>query len=73
VDSRDFRILASISDKVNDWRVMPLVLAINYGEYDPKKYLELLERAYMTITEGLVPILETKRTKRRFNQLELSL
>jgi DNA polymerase elongation subunit (family B) len=47
-------VIASAKNKVKDWRVMPLVLALNYGEYDPVKYLELLERAYLTITEGLL-------------------
>jgi DNA polymerase-2 len=48
-------VITAAKDKVKDYRVMPLVLAINYGEYDPKKYLELLGRAYDAITEGLVP------------------
>jgi len=48
-------VITSSKDKVKDWRVMPLVLAINYGEYDPGKYLELLDLAYASITEGLLP------------------
>jgi DNA polymerase elongation subunit (family B) len=48
-------VITSAKEKVRDWRVMPLVLAVNYGEYDPAKYLELLERAYVTLAEGLVP------------------
>jgi hypothetical protein len=31
------------------------VLAVNYGEYDLKKYLEVLDQAYDTITESLFP------------------
>jgi DNA polymerase-2 len=46
-------VIASAKDKVKDWRVMPLVLAMNYGEYDPKKYMDLLARAYGTVVEGL--------------------
>ncbi len=53
-------VIAAANDKVKDWRVMPLVLAVNYGEYDPKKYLELLERTYHTIVEGLLPISDCK-------------
>jgi hypothetical protein len=34
---------------------MPLVLAVNYGEYDPTMYLELLGRAYDAVAEGLGP------------------
>jgi len=48
-------ILASAKDKVKDWRVIPLALAGSYFEYDVKKYLELLERAFRTIADGLSP------------------
>ncbi len=47
-------VLASAKDKVKDWRVIPLALTGNYFEYDVKKYLELLERAFWTITDGLM-------------------
>jgi len=46
-------VIASAKDKVKDWRIIPLVLAGNYFEYDVKKYLELLERTFLTIAEGL--------------------
>jgi hypothetical protein len=44
---------------------MPLVLAINYGEYDPNKYLELLVRAYDAIAEGLGPSRGFLKPRRR--------
>ena len=47
-------VIANATDKVKDWRIIPLALAGNYFEYDVKKYLELLERAFRTITEGLI-------------------
>jgi DNA polymerase elongation subunit (family B) len=47
-------IISSSGDKVKDWRVTPLALIADQFEYDPKKYLELLGRAYNTITEGLL-------------------
>ncbi len=37
-------VICSSKDKVKDWRAMPLPL-IETLEYDPRKYLELLERA----------------------------
>jgi len=58
-------VITSSKDKVKDYRVMPLVLAINYGEYDPNKYLELLGRAYDAIVEGLVPKEKTTSSVRR--------
>jgi DNA polymerase-2 len=58
-------VITSSKDKVKDWRVMPLVLAINYGEYDPKKYLELLGRAYDAITAGLDPHKKIRTSVRR--------
>ena len=62
-------VIASAKDKVKDWRVMPLVLAVNYGEYDPKKYLELLERAYFTIVEGLTSPTHIQKVRRKLAQL----
>jgi DNA polymerase elongation subunit (family B) len=56
-------VITSSKDKVKDWRVMPLVLAVNYGEYDPPKYVELLDRAYGTITEGLLPPKKSLRSR----------
>jgi len=47
-------VIANAKDKVKDYRIIPLALAGNYFEYDVKKYLDLLERAFETITDGLV-------------------
>ncbi len=46
-------VISSAGDKVKDWRVVPLALIQDQFDYDPKKYLELLGRAYSTITQGL--------------------
>ena len=65
-------VIASAKDKVKDWRIIPLALAGNYFEYDVKKYLELLERAFRTITEGLFERnVLPKPTKPRQMELEL--
>ncbi len=37
-------VICSAKDKIKDWRAVPLPL-IEILEYDPKKYLELMERA----------------------------
>ncbi len=65
-------VLASAKDKVKDWRVIPLALTGNYFEYDVKKYLALLERAYLTMTEGLSPS-ERSRTPAKPRQIEFML
>lgn len=46
-------VVASAKDPVKDWRVTPLALLEGALEYDPKKYLELLERAAKEILDGL--------------------
>jgi len=46
-------IISSSRDKVKDYRVTPLALINGHFEYDQKKYLELLSRAYQTIISGL--------------------
>jgi len=47
-------VISSAKDKVKDWRVTPLALAGSYTEYDVNKYLELLERAYLSVLEELL-------------------
>ena len=46
-------VIASAKDPVKDWRVVPLALLEGALEYDPKKYLELLDRAAREILDGL--------------------
>lgn len=46
-------VIASAKDQVKDWRTLPLALLEGPLEYDPVKYLELLERAAREILEGL--------------------
>ena len=55
-----------LKDKVKDWRVMLLVLAMQHGEYDPLSIWNCCKRAYDTITVGIVPSREkAKPLKRR--------
>lgn len=65
-------VIANAKDKVKDWRVIPLALTANYFEYDVGKYLQLLERAFETITDGLTakPLPEKRR---KATQTELPL
>ncbi len=68
-------IIANATDKVKDWRIIPLALAGNYFEYDVKKYLELLERAFRTITDGLVErkaLLKPAKIRQMEFQIELA-
>ena len=46
-------VITSAKDKVKDWRARPLALMEGALDYDPKKYLELLERAVAEVLEGL--------------------
>lgn len=46
-------VISSAGDRVKDYRVTPLALIRDSFEFDQKKYLELLERAYRTVVEGL--------------------
>jgi DNA polymerase, archaea type len=67
-------VIASAKDKVKDYRVMPLALTGNYFEYDVEKYLELLERSFQTITDGLIertlPLKSVKPRQMEFTQLD---
>lgn len=46
-------VISSAKDPVKDWRVTPLALMEGALEYDPVKYLELLDRAVKEIVDGL--------------------
>lgn len=46
-------VIASARDRVKDWRVLPLALLEGPLEYDPAKYLELMDRAAAEILDGL--------------------
>ena len=46
-------VITSAKDAVKDWRVRPLALMEGALEYDPAKYLELLNRAAEEILSGL--------------------
>ncbi|TBR20738.1 hypothetical protein EPO15_12255, partial [bacterium] len=46
-------VISSAKDPVKDWRVTPLALMEGALEYDPVKYLQLLDRAVREIVDGL--------------------
>jgi DNA polymerase elongation subunit (family B) len=65
-------VIADAKDPVKEWRALPLALMEHGLDYDPAKYLELLDRAAWEILEGLTPDWRArKKAARPSPQLEL--